>query len=207
MDSPDVPASLLIERFHRDLERIHRFIGTYRTVERFLRADPQPVRSVLDIGCGGGELLRYLRTRLDVEVVGIDPRPCAPSDIPVIAADAVSELLPPADVAVCTMLSHHLTPEQNIALIRNVARSARRFLILDLIRHPLPLALFTAFVSPLVGYEAGADGKQSIRRAFTPDEFAAMTRDAIAGTGATFTLDVPLFRSRQVVDIRFSPRA
>jgi len=203
MDCPDLPPAVLLERFHRDLERVHRLLGTYRTIERFLRSDTQQIRRVLDIGCGGGELLRRLRDRFGMDVVGVDPRPCAPPDIPVGAADAVNEPLPSADVAVCTMLSHHLTPEQNIALIRNVARSARRFVILDLIRHPLPLALFTAFICPLIGREAAVDGRQSIRRAFTPDEFSDIVREAVSGTPATFNLDVATFRSRQVLDIRF----
>ena len=105
------------------------------------------------------------------------------------------------------MLCHHLTPEENIALIRNVGRSARRFVILDLIRHPLPLALFSAFICPLIGHEAGADGRQSIRRAFTPPEFRKLAEEALAGmsglTAPSVTIDVPLWQSRQVVDIRF----
>jgi len=144
---------------------------------------------------------------MGVDVVGVDPRPCAPPDIPVVAADAVTALLPKADVAICTMLNHHLTPEQNIALIRNVSRSVRRFIILDLIRNPLPLTLFSVFLSPLVGHEAAADGRQSIRRAFTPKEFADLAHTALLGIDATFTVDVPLFRSRQVLDIRFRPAA
>ena len=72
-----------------------------------------------------------------------------------------------------------------------MARSCRRFLILDLIRHPMPLALFSVFLSPLIGEEAAADGKQSIRRAFTTEEFSAMVQEALAGTGGTFTVDVP----------------
>lgn len=202
MDSADIPPALLT-RFHRDLERVHRLLGTYLTVERFLRADSQPVRRVLDIGCGGGELLRHLRTRLGVDVVGIDPRPAEADGIPMVTGDAVHDRLPKADVAVCTMLNHHLTPEENVSLIRNVARSARRFLILDLIRHPLPLILFSTFLCPLIGREAGADGRQSIRRAYTPDEFQQLVAEAVAGTGATVTVDIPRFRSRQVLDIRF----
>jgi hypothetical protein len=117
----------------------------------------------------------------------------------VIAADALAGPLPEADVAVTTLMAHHLTPEQNVALIRNVSRSCRRFIIHDLIRHPLPLVLFTLFICPLIGREAAVDGRQSIRRAYTPDEF----RQLVAGTGATFTMDVSPFRSRQIVDIRF----
>jgi hypothetical protein len=54
----------------------------------------------------------------------------------------------------------------------------------------------------LIGHEAAADGRQSIRRAFTPGEFAALVREAL-GAGANFSIDVPRFLSRQVVDIRY----
>jgi hypothetical protein len=47
------------------------------------------------------------------------------------------------------------------------------------------------------------DGRQSIRRAYTPEEFAEMVRTALAGTKATFTTDVSPFLSRQIIDIRW----
>ena len=106
-------------------------------------------------------------------------------------------------IAVCSLVAHHLTPEQNIALIRNVGRSCRRFIIQDLIRHPLPLVLFTVFLCPMIGREAAVDGRQSIRRAFTPQEFRELVGAAIAGTGATFTTDVSRFLSRQIIDIKY----
>ena len=161
------------------------------------------MRRVIDIGCGGGALLEYLRRRLGVEVIGIDQKPPDHANVPIIAGDAVTEPLPEADVAVCSLTAHHLTPEQNIALIRNVGRSCRRFIIQDLIRHPLPFVLFTVFLCPLIGREAAVDGRQSIRRAFTPDEFRDMARMAIEGTKGTFKTDVSPFRSRQIIDIRF----
>lgn len=202
MDSPDIPAEVL-ERFHKDLSRIHLFLGTHRTIEKFLRQDAQPIHRILDIGCGDGLLLEYLQKAMAVEGIGIDQKPVPRPGITIIAADAVSGDLPHADAAVCSLLNHHLTPEQNIALIRNVGRSCRRFVISDLIRHPLPLFLFSTFLCPLIGYEAGEDGKQSIRRAFTPQEFAEMTRTALAGTAGTFAMDVSPFKSRMIVDIRY----
>lgn len=202
MDSPDIQGPIL-EKFHRDLERVHFLLGSYPTLARFIRNDPQQVRSVIDIGCGGGALLSYLRRELGVKVTGIDPKPGHSDDVEIIAADATTERLPQADLAVCSFVAHHLTPEQNIALIRNVSRSCRRFLILDLIRHPMPLWLFTIFICPLIGKEAAVDGRQSVRRAYTPDEFRRLVEAAIAGTGATFTTDVPPLLSRQVIDIRF----
>ncbi len=202
MDSPDVVGPVL-EKFHRDLARVHRLLGSFATIERFLRRGDRPVRKVLDVGCGGGALLAYLRRRLDVEVVGVDRKPPHTSTVPIIAADAIRDPLPEADVAVSSLVAHHLTPEENIALIRNVGRSCRRFVILDLIRHPMPLVLFTMFICPLIGKEAAVDGRQSIRRAFTPEEFAKLAEKALEGTSGTFATDVPPLLSRQVVDIQW----
>ena len=202
MDSPDVNGPVL-DKFHRDLNFVNKCLGTFPTIERFIRNDDKPVRRIVDIGCGGGALLEYLRRRLAVEVIGVDQKPPEKANVPIIAADAVTERLPDADIAVCSLLAHHLTPEQNIALIRNVSRSCRRFIIQDLIRHPLPMVLFTIFLCPLIGREAAVDGRQSIRRAYTPEEFQEMVREAIAGTDATFTTDVSPFLSRQIIDIRF----
>jgi 2-polyprenyl-3-methyl-5-hydroxy-6-metoxy-1,4-benzoquinol methylase len=202
MDSPEITGPVL-DKFHRDLNFVNKCLGTFPTIERFIRSDDRPVRRVIDIGCGGGALLEYLQERMGVEVTGIDLKPLDHARVTVVAADAVTARLPEADVAVCSLVAHHLTPEQNIALIRNVGRSCRRFIIHDLIRHRMPFVLFTIFICPLIGREAAVDGRQSIRRAFTPDEFGAMVTTALADTRATFTMDVSRFLSRQIIDIRY----
>ena len=96
MDSEGVTGPAL-DKFHRDLARVHRLLGSFSTIERFLRKDEKPVRRVLDIGCGGGDLLSFLRRRMGVEVIGIDLKPGRQNGIPVIAADATRQLLPEAD--------------------------------------------------------------------------------------------------------------
>lgn len=203
LDSPDIPGPVL-DRFHRDLNFINKCLGTFPTIERFIAKDPTPVHRVLDIGCGGGALLEYLHRRLGVEVTGVDSKPPAHMSVPVLQLDAVTEKLPEADVAVCTLTAHHLMPEQIVALIQNVSRSCRRLIIHDLIRHPLPLILFSVFLAPLVAREVAADGKLSIHRAYTPDEFSEMVKTALEGTRGTFTTDVSPLRSRQIIDIRFT---
>jgi SAM-dependent methyltransferase len=202
MDSPEIVGPVL-EKFHRDLARIHSLLGSFPTIERLLKRNDTPVRRVLDIGCGGGALLAYLRDRMGVEVIGIDRKPGYARDVRIIEANAIYDPLPEADVAVSSLVAHHLTPEENVALIRNVGRSCKRFLILDLIRHPMPLVLFTMFICPLIGREAAVDGRQSIRRAFTPEEFGDLVRAALEGTRGSFAIDVPPLLSRQVVDIRW----
>lgn len=202
MDSPDVKGPVL-DKFHHDLNFVHKCLGTFPTIERFIHRDDKPVRKILDIGCGGGALLEYLREHIGVEVVGIDRKPPDDAKVPIIKADAVTDRLPDADVAVCSLVAHHLTPGQIVELIRNVRRSCRRFIIQDLIRHPMPLVLFTIFICPLIGREAAADGRLSIRRAYTAEEFREMAREALAGSDATFTIDISKFLSRQIVDIRY----
>ena len=47
------------------------------------------------------------------------------------------------------------------------------------------------------------DGRQSIRRAFTGDELSNLTKQAIAGSGATFNHWVSPVYARQVIDIHW----
>ena len=112
-----------------------------------------------------------------------------------------SDALPRADVAMSVCLAHHLTDDQFVALIRNVGRSCPRFIILDLVRSPLPLALFRV-VAPLVLPPVNvADGALSIRRAFTAAEFRALVSRAL--NGAPFRHTVAPLNIRQIADITY----
>ena len=196
----------LVTRTYAQLERIHRLIGDTAALMAALRRDPLPVHRVLDIGCGRGGLLAFIQHKLGLEGIGVDlrppRRPYSPA-VRILAADAVRDPLPVADVAYALHVTHHLSQEELIALIRNVGRSCRRFLVLDLIRHPLPWLLFRCFVAPFVGAISAADGELSVRRAFTAEEMRAGVETALAGTAGTYTQAVAPLLVRQLVDIRY----
>jgi SAM-dependent methyltransferase len=205
MDDPNVPDDVW-EKFHLDLSRLERVLGCHRTVIRALRAGARPAKSVLDIGCGNGVLLRKIRQDLGMAVTGIDlraPRNPEP-DITIMETDAVHDPLPPADVAVSVFVVHHLSERSIVDLIRNVGRTSRRLILLDLVRHWLPLVLFSTFLGPLFGHIVHADGCQSIRRAYTPEELRKLVEEAIHGSGARFQHSVSPWYASQLVDITWS---
>lgn len=135
--------------------------------------------------------------------MGVDLREQPDSPVPVLQADATCAEIPHADAAFSTLTLHHLTETQAIDLIRNVGRSCRRFIILDLVRHPMPLVLFSMFIGPLLSKGAAADGRLSIRRAYTANEMRDLVVKALAGTGACFKQWVSPYWARQIVEIDY----
>jgi SAM-dependent methyltransferase len=194
---------------YRQLTRIHSLLGDTRAVIGALRRDPLPVRRVMDIGCGQGGVLAKIRRQLGVEVIGIDIRPGlgANPDVPIRVADAVRDPLPPADVAISMYLGHHLTDDELARLISNVGRYCRRFILLDLVRHPAPLNLFRAFVAPFASSIVAQDGQTSIARAYTVAELRRITAGALSGTDAVFSHSVAPLQIRQIIDIDYTPEA
>ena len=200
MDSPDIPIALLT-RFHSDLRLVHRLMGTVEIIASKL----QGAQSIIDIGCGDGVLVAEIGKRLRAEVTGVDLRAQPQPAVHVIEADATHDALPYADAAISTFTIHHLTEEQTVALIRNVGRSCSRFIILDLVRSRVPLALFSMFIGPLLSHEAAADGRQSIRRAYSGSELRALVEKAVAGTSAKFDHWISRYAARQIVEITYHP--
>lgn len=201
LEDPDLPDHV-VARAYRDLDRTHRWLGNTGAIVRRLRQDPVPVRSVLDIGCGHGALLDQVRHRLGVDVVGFDLRPAPPSaPVPILTGNAIVDPLPAADVAVALYLTHHLSETDFIRLVNNVSRSCRRFIVLDLVRHRLPLMLFRTFLAPFLSRLNVVDGVTSVRRSYTPAEMRRVVGAALQGTGGKVRHTVAPLYVRQIVDI------
>jgi SAM-dependent methyltransferase len=201
LEGNGLPASA-VRRSYRELAAVHRWLGNTSAIVERLKAHPTPVQIVLDIGCGEGAVLQEIRRRLAVDVIGMDLRVAPlPGPVPIVAGDATKDPLPAADVAVSLLVAHHLSPAEIVRLIHNVRLSSRRLIILDLVRHRIPLLLFRAFVCPLVSQITATDGVTSFRRAYTPRELGAIVASAIHGSGAHVVHSVSPFYLRQIVDI------
>jgi SAM-dependent methyltransferase len=202
MDDPAF-AQDMRESFHMELARLNRMLGNDKLVIDRLRRTPP--KRVVDIGCGQGALLAAVRSATGAQVLGVDLHgdPRKRYGVEILEADATVSKLPECDVAVSVLTMHHLTENQIVALIRNVRRSAKRFLIVDLVRHPLPLALFSVFVRPWIDRLVYLDGMQSIRRAFTPQELRALVVQGVSGTDAVFEQWVSPVYGKQIIDIDF----
>ena len=204
IDNPNLPEETLA-LVYKNLTWTHRFIGNIRALMLELGRHKTPLRCVLDIGCGGGELLLEIQRKLGVETVGVEVRVPVSfhSAVPIIQADAVRDTLPSCDVALAVCVAHHLSDECLVELIRNVGRFCKRLLILDLVRHPLPLLLFRFFVAPFIYWINAADGVTSIRRSYTPAELESLVRRALEGSSSTYRHSIGLFYIRQIVDISY----
>lgn len=197
LDMPDVPDELAI-RAYAELTRFHRYLGNTAFLIDAIRRDPLPVRRVLDIGCAAGGVLQDIRKQVAVEAIGVD---LVPRGHGILQADATRDRLPEVDLAFALYLGHHLSEGDVILLIRNVGRFARRFLLIDLVRHPVPRVLFRTFIAPFSSPVVVSDGLVSFRRAYTRAEFRHLAGEALAGSAASFRHSVTPLRARQVIDI------
>jgi trans-aconitate methyltransferase len=133
----------------RSLERINRWLLGYRPTlawlerlvsARLLSARPGPVH-IVDVGSGGGDLLRQIADwarsrRIAVQLTGIDLNPYAahaarestPKDLKItwVTGDALLyQPERPIDIAVSSLMAHHLEDDEIIALLQRMEATAR----------------------------------------------------------------------------------
>ena len=181
------------QTFLREIAFINRHFGDGRALKKTLlrEIEEKGLRSfsVLDVGCGSGELLRMIAKFADATdrhatLVGIDLNPISSSTTHTESADfrAISSVQGDAfqlpfvdeafDYAISSLFFHHLTDQHIPIVLKEMSRVARRgIVIIDLHRDVVPFIgykiLCAAFrISPLVRQ----DGSLSIRKGFKATE-------------------------------------
>ena len=192
MDLPDCDPTKL-ELTYRQFGLVNLlFSGWRRLYCRELRPllSPDSATTLLDIGCGGGDLAQQLvhwstSDKLLLEVTGIDPDKRAytyasrrPHHVSVRFRQADSTDLVQEgsrfDVVISNHVIHHL-PAADLAQLLTDSQSLARRVCLhnDLRRNLAAYALFSLAALPFRGSFIRKDGLTSIRRSYTPAELAA----------------------------------
>ena len=179
-----------------DLRFVNRWLSARGRLLRAVAPHMPPGGRLLDVGCGSGDVAFFLQSRLSpppwkragpVRAVGVDLKPLhlhhAPRCLGRVAADVWRLPFRDAsfDVVTASLFLHHFEDGQLARLLRELARLARRAIVVsDLERAWVPHA-FGRAVFPLV-FETKTsvhDGLVSIRRGFRADEL----REAFQAAG------------------------
>jgi ubiquinone/menaquinone biosynthesis C-methylase UbiE len=184
-----------------ELRSINRFLGDETALKNSLLREIQKENlqtfSVLDVGAGSGELLRFVanfarKRKLNFALCGLELNARSAraileesrnfAEISAVRADALE--LPFADnsfdYAICSLFTHHFSDENIIVILREMNRIARcKIFVIDLHRHPLAYFLYiTAGKLVLYNRLIRHDGALSILRGFKPQELENLARNA-----------------------------
>jgi 2-polyprenyl-3-methyl-5-hydroxy-6-metoxy-1,4-benzoquinol methylase len=175
----------------RSLEKVNRWLLGYRPTLTWLERLPRGLRepiSIVDVGSGGGDLLRQIagwarRRDIAVQLTGIDLNPHAaraaaestPKELGIkwVTGDA-REYRPekPMDIVVSSLLAHHLEDEEIVALLRRMEATVKLgWFINDLERAEWSFRMFGLVrCHPIVRH----DGPVSFRRAFRKEDWVRL---------------------------------
>ncbi len=178
----------------RDLGQVNRLTLSYRPTIAFLEAvaaaAPGQSLRIVDVGSGGGDMLRSVerwaeRRGVAVELTGIDLNPYAArvarevtpvsSRIQWITGDAYS-YAEPVDVVLSSLFAHHLEePEIVQFLAWSEAVAQRGWFVNDLCREATPYRLF-GLLSKFMRWHRFVqhDGPVSFRRSFREADWERM---------------------------------
>jgi ubiquinone/menaquinone biosynthesis C-methylase UbiE len=205
-----------------DMQRVNKWLGgTGLTVRALRRVLPELRQgdelALIDIGAGAADIpcaiatwaqrhgWRAAITAVDVspEIIGVLPDG-QPKAFSIAVADG--RRLPFAggsfDVAICSLLLHHLSQADAVTTLAEMRRVARRGIIVnDLVRSWFgyfgALALTrTLTTNPLTRHDAPL----SVQRAYTTEEMAQLAREA--GLGAVTFIKSLGYRTAMIAEVR-----
>jgi ubiquinone/menaquinone biosynthesis C-methylase UbiE len=200
LDRPDNSVEEIRENL-RDLERLNRYFGGVRTVlvhlGRMVGEHSQSSLTILDIATGSADIPRAIcrwarKRKLAVAIEAVDQGDQVLAaatewsiDFPEIRLRRVQAPLLPYpdssfDYVISSLFFHHLNETEGILLLREMARVARRGLMVnDLLRSRLAY-LLTAIITRLLSGNrlTRHDGPISVLRGFRPQELRRMATKA-----------------------------
>ncbi|MGD0797942.1 MAG: methyltransferase domain-containing protein [Acidobacteriaceae bacterium] len=179
----------------RSLEQVNCWLLGYRPtlawLDRLPRGPQQPVH-IVDVGSGGGDLLRQIaswarRRRIAVQLTGIDLNPYAaraaaestPAELGIAWVTGNALLYrpeKPVDIVVSSLTAHHLEDEEIVALLRWLEATAQLgWFINDLERSERSCRMF-GWLGAVAGWHRMVrhDGPVSFRRAFRKQDWARL---------------------------------
>jgi SAM-dependent methyltransferase len=185
----------------RDLARFNGAMLGHRPVISWLRGairdtPKQTVLTLVDVGCGYGDLLRAVRRwarkrGLTIRLIGLDLNRDT-TRIAQAATDPADEIdyqvmdifdfapTVPIDFVVSSLLTHHMSDELIVKFLRWMEQTARQgWMIYDLQRHPVPFH-FIGLMGKLTRLHPVVihDGRISVARSLTRTEWLARVSDA-----------------------------
>ena len=144
----------------RSLAQVNAVTLAYRPTLQWLRGFPPTLPlHIVDVGCGGGDMLRHIerwakREMRQVRLTGVDLNPYAAraareitpasSRIVWLTGDAFSATLPaPADVVISSLFTHHLEEAEIVKFLRWMEENLRAGMVLSttFIAEPCPTML------------------------------------------------------------------
>ncbi len=196
MDRDDIPAEDLFQNY-RELHAVNKLLGGYRITIKGLRMllnQKGRTYSILDVGCGGGDMLNEVsswagRKSFSVQLSGIDLSEAAidyskkkNGEVNWIREDVFDHLTSGVkyDVIMSTLFMHHFSEEKISKLLTLMIQSCNGGIIInDLQRNPLAyhsIKLLTRIFSK--SYLVKHDAPLSVQRGFISDEWKEIFRKA-----------------------------
>lgn len=181
-----------------DLRQVNRLTLSYRPtldfLDRILETRPPHPLHIVDVGSGGGDMLRRIegwadRHRVAVRLTGIDLNPYAARaageltqgsrEIQWITGNAFS-YTGPVDVVLSSLFTHHLEDAEIVRFLgwsESVARCG--WFLNDLVREPTPCRLFGLLAGLMRWHRfVRHDGPVSFRRAFREEDWRRLLAEA-----------------------------
>jgi len=197
MDDPDCDEQQLFNTY-RWFSRLNPILGGWKSIYRrqirpLLSAD-HPT-SILDLGCGGGDILRLIgryaaQDGMAVQLTGVDPDERAIAfarsagydaslnttlSFEAVDSAALLERGDRYDIVLSNHVLHHLDANDVARFTQDSERLARQLVIHnDILRDDLAFVLFAPVGAACLGSFIRVDGLRSVRRAWHPDELTRL---------------------------------